>query len=433
VEYELLPIIDDPELALQSDSPKLHTGGNVLHRTDYKQGDVEAGFEQCAHVVEEIYYTPRQMHAYMETEGGLFVPEPDGRLMVYASTQHGFKDRMQLARNLAVPEQEIRVVSSPIGGSFGGKDELTVQPYGALLAIKSGRPVKLHNSRKESVRASVKRHPMKITMKTGVDKEGRIIAHRVRIIADTGAYATLGSSILNFASEHAMGPYRMKHIDVEGISVYTNNGVSGEIRGFGGNQVTFALENQIDRLAEKLGKDPWEFRKINLRDRDEPGPFGQRVAKSDGAIQVWEAARQSELWAERLADTPSTANEPWIRRGIGSAMAIQGAGFGFGKPDPAGGKLSLNEEGQIEAAFSFEEIGQGVVSSLELILKDLLDCDTGDLRIVIGDTDLVQDGGTTTASRTTTMAWMSLHRLMPLFVGKLLETASSLTGLPFNF
>lgn len=173
------------------------------------------------------------MHTYMETEGGLFIFGEDGRLTVYAPTQHGFMDRMRLARILAIPQSEIRIVSSPIGGSFGGKDELNVQPYGAPLARVTNRPVKFHNSRWESVRAGLKRHPMKITMKTGVDEKGRLIAHQVRIIADTGPYATLGAEVLNFAVEHVIGPYQYQNLDVDGFSVYTNNGMSGEFRGFG--------------------------------------------------------------------------------------------------------------------------------------------------------------------------------------------------------
>lgn len=192
VDYELLPLLENPEEAMKKDAILLHAEGNVLHHTEYRKGEPETVFTDCCHVVEETYYTPRQMHTYMETEGGLFIPEDNGRLTVYSATQHGLMDRLQLSRILAIPQEDIRVISSPIGGSFGGKDELNVQPYGALLALRTLRPVRLHNSRAESVRAGLKRHPMKITMKTGCDPEGIIRAHQVRIISDTGAYATLG-------------------------------------------------------------------------------------------------------------------------------------------------------------------------------------------------------------------------------------------------
>ncbi|KAF4326192.1 hypothetical protein G195_000243 [Phytophthora kernoviae 00238/432] len=187
VEYEEWTPLDSPEAALAPGAPELHEHGpgNVLHRTEIKRGHVDEGFAACEHIV---------------------------------TTQHGYKDRMQLARIIGCPEEDIRVVSSPIGGSFGGKDELNVQPYGALLALRSGRPVKMHNFRKESVRAGLKRHPMKIEMQTGISREGMIQAHRVRITADTGAYATLGAPVLNFCTEHCLGPYSIPHVDVEDLA-----------------------------------------------------------------------------------------------------------------------------------------------------------------------------------------------------------------------
>lgn len=428
VSYEELPVVDSPEAALAEQAPKLHPQGNVLHRTEVKRGNAEAAFAQCVHVVQEIYYTPRQMHTYMELEGGLFVPEEEGRLTVYAATQHGYKDRMQLSRILALPEESIRVISSPIGGSFGGKDELNVQPYGALLALYCGRPVKFHNSRKESVRAGLKRHPMKIEMTTGTDEQGYLIAHRVRIISDTGAYATLGAPVLNFATEHCLGPYRIPHVDVEGVAVYTNNGVAGEFRGFGGNQTIFAVEGQMDRLAALLSMDPWELRRRNMRSSSDPGPLKQRILETEGLAQVWEAVERSTLWQSRR-DGEEENPLPWIRRGIGASLAMHGAGLGYGLPDPAGGRLSLTEKGLIEVAFSYEEFGQGLVATLEMMLIDLFDCAASDLSIVIGDTDRVPHSGSSTASRSTTMAWMALQRLKDPFLKQVIAIASALTGI----
>ncbi|MFD0694371.1 xanthine dehydrogenase subunit D [Paenibacillus sp. GCM10027628] len=428
VAYEPLPVVDDPAKALEEDAIKLHPEGNVLHRTSIQHGDAEQGFAECAHIVEETYTTPRQMHTYMETEGGLFIPEEDGRLTVYSPTQHGYKDRMQLSRILAIPEEQIRVVSSPIGGSFGGKDELNVQPFGALLAFVTGVPIKMHNSRRESVIAGIKRHPMRITMKTGVNAEGRLIAHQVRILADTGAYATLGCEVLNFATEHATGPYVIPNVDVQGTSVYTNNGVSGEFRGFGGNQVIFAVENQIERLAEKLGMDPWAFRKLNMRAPNDPGPMGQLIVANDGAEQVWRKAMESPLWAKR--ERAEQGEEPWIRRGVGAAIVMHGAGLGFGIPDHSGGRIELTADGKIQASFGFEEFGQGLYAALTLMLQDFFGCTAADVRIVIGDTDRVPVSGSSTASRATTMMWRALQKLKPPFVKALLERASQLIGIP---
>lgn len=432
VEYEELTPLNSTDAALAPGAPELHEHGpgNVLHRTEIKRGDAEQAFATCDHIVTETYYTPRQMHAYMETEGGLFVPDEEKRLNVYAATQHGYKDRMQLARIIGCPEEDIRVVSSPIGGSFGGKDELNVQPYGALLALRCGRPVKMHNSRKESVRAGLKRHPMKIEMQTGMSREGIIQAHRVRITADTGAYATLGAPVLNFCTEHCLGPYAIPHVDVEGISVYTNNGLSGEFRGFGGNQAIFAMEGQMDRLAEIMKMDPWEFRRRNMREKNDPGPLNQRILVTDGLSQVWEALDRSELWQKHQSPPADPTLPPWIKRGVGAAIAMHGAGLGYGIPDPAGGRLSLNNEGKIEVAFSYEEFGQGLIATLEIMLCDLFQCSTSDLSIIIGDTDRVPHSGSSTASRSTTMAWMALQRLQTPFRSRALTVASEMSGIP---
>lgn len=452
VEYEVLETITDTTRALEESAPRLHPQGNVLHRTQVKRGSTDTALAHCAHVIKQVYSTPRQMHAYMETEGGLFVPESDGRLTVYAPTQHGYKDRMQIARILGLEEERIRVISSPIGGSFGGKDELNVQPYGSLLAIKSGRPIKMHNSRQESVRAGLKRHPMTIEMETGMDEQGHLIAHRVRIVADTGAYATLGAPVLNFATEHSMGPYRIEHVDVEGVSVYTNNGLSGEFRGFGGNQAIFAMEGQMDRLAELIHMDPWEFRMLNRRHQHDPGPLEQRILQTNGLEQVMQTLADSKLWQRKLqyatekhhhSEIPATAEvmsgmsdqmppfqPPWIKRGIGAALAMHGAGLGYGIDDPAGGRLALNEQGKIEVSFSYEEFGQGLIATLEIMLMDLFQCKPDDLSIVIGDTDRVPHSGSSTASRSTTMAWMALQRLKTPFLQSILGIASQITGVP---
>lgn len=426
VEYEVLPVVDDPEQALLEYAPQLHPEGNVLHRNGYQKGDIAEGFAACTCIVENTFTTPRQMHTYMETEGGLFIPEKDGRLTVYSPTQHGLLDRYQLSRILAVPEEQIRVKSSPIGGSFGGKDELNVQPYGALLAMYTKRPIKIHQSRMESVRAGLKRHPMKITMKTGADASGRILAHQVHVIADTGAYATLGAEVLNFALEHVVGPYEYEHVDVQGISVYTNNGMSGEFRGFGGNQTIFALESQLDRLAAAMQLDPWELRRRNMQPARDRGPFGQDIAVTDNAAAVWQAIADSPLWQSRTTEAPCDGAMPWVKRGIGAAFAMHGAGLGYGMPDQAGGRLVLAADGKIEAVFGYEEMGQGLLAALEQMLIEQFGFASSDLRLVVGDTDIVPDSGSTTASRATSMMWKALQHMKPAFVEKLLARAAQL-------
>lgn len=429
VEYEPLQVIDTPEKGLSPDGLQLHGNGNVMHRAGYQKGDIREGFDHCSAIVEEMYQVPRQMHVYMETEGGVVVPEKNGGLTVYVGTQHGYKDRFQLARILGIPEESIRIISSPIGGSFGGKDELNIQPYGAILALATGCPVKIHQTRRESVISGLKRHPMKIKMKTGADKDGNLLAHKVEILADTGAYATLGPAILDFAVEHSSGPYMVPNVDVDGVSVFTNNGVAGEFRGFGGNQITFALESQMDRLAEKLGLDPLDFRRRNLRKARDVGPLGQRIAETNGASEVLEGISSVYEKKKEEAEKWNQQNK-WKRRGVGAAITMHGGGLGYGRLDPAAGRLSLTAAGKIQAAFGFEECGQGILAVIETILIEELGCAVQDLEIVIGDTASVPHSGSTTASRGTSMVWLAVQRMKKAFVNGLLSGAGRMTGVP---
>lgn len=422
VVYEPLPVVSQPEEALRRTSVKLHPTGNLLHRRTFSRGDVKQGFAASAVIVEAVYETPRQMHTYMETEGGMCIPEPDGSLTLYAPTQHGYGDRAQLARILGWPEERIRIVSSPIGVSFGGKDELNVQPYLALLALATWKPVKIHQSRAESVRSGLKRHPMRIWMRTGAARDGRILAHDVRIVADTGAYATLGPEVLDFAVEHATGPYIIDHVRVRGYSVHTNCGVAGEFRGFGGNQVTFALEGQMDRLADALGIDPLEVRRRNFRAHSDCGPLGQTIAPTEGADEVLAFVERKR--AEVQSRHTVTSASAYHRRGIGIAVTMHGGGLGLRRPDHTGGRVRLTRHGKIELAFGFEECGQGVIAAIPLLAAELLDCAVEDVEVVLGDTSRVPRSGSSTASRATGMVWHTLKRIRPDWESKMLSLAA---------
>lgn len=425
VDYEPLPVIDTLEKALDSSYPALHPSGNILHEAGHTRGNVEEAFSKAVHLVEQTYELPRQLHGYMETEGGVIVPEENGELTVYVGTQHGFKDQFQLSRILNMPQSAIRIVSSPMGGSFGGKDELNIQPYGALLALATKKPIHIHQTRQESIRSSIKRHPMIITMKTAVDKDGKILAHETMIKADTGAYATLGPAVLDFSVEHATGPYVIPAVKTQGYSIFTNNGVAGEFRGFGGNQVTFALEGQMDRLAQKLKMDPIDFRKRNLRKAHDLGPLGQRIAETDGASQVLKAIHH--LHQDQQITTKSTTS--YLVRGFGTAITMHGGGLGYGRLDPAGGRISLKRNGKIELAFGFEEAGQGILAVIETLALEEIGCHVDDLSIVIGDTAHVPTSGSTTASRGTSMVWHALQKLKQPFKEKLISCAVLKTGI----
>lgn len=411
VDYAPLPLVDDMEAALEPEAAPVHADGNLQREIVFSRGDIAEGFTAAAHVVEDTYVTPRQMHGFMETEGGYAFFDADGTLNMHAGGQHGGRDRLQLARILAMPEEKIRVVTSPSGGAFGGKDELSVQPVLALLALKARQPVRLQLSRMESVLAGQKRHPMKIRMKTACDAEGRLLAQQVDVVSDAGAYASLGPGVLETALEHAVGPYEVPHVATHGRLAYTNNGICGAFRGFGANQMTYAIECQMDRLANLCGLSPVEIRARNLRVPGSPGYLGQVVAKSERIAEMLATARASDLWQKPQG---LSGDGEWLI-GTGMAMNYQGNGLGSVIPDPAGGRLALTKGGFIEGAYGLDEMGQGLLTLVQAVVSNELGCAREDVRPLVGDTRLAPESGSTTASRGTYVVWASARMAAPAF------------------
>lgn len=403
VDYALLPLVDDAESALAPEAAQVHASGNLLHRTAHLRGDPEAARAACAHLVEATYDTPRQMHAYLETEGGVAEPDGEGGWVVHFGCHNPERDRQVIAAMLSLPPDRVRVVGTPVGGSYGGKDELTVQPIAALLAWKTGRAVRLHLRRAQSVDIGVKRHAMRVRMRTGCDARGRLRLHEVCILADTGAYATHGPEVLDAAQEHAVGPYRYDAVAIEGRLAYTNNGIAGAFRGFGAVQVQFALEQQIDQLARAVGLDGAEFRRRNLEAFDGPGPLGQVVAPFDGPARALDAVSRHALWQGPRAWTQGR----W-RRGVGLALVHRSDGFGRGGPNGTKLVLALAEDGAIEIRTGFTELGQNLVGSIRSLAVRWLACDAWEVRAVIGDSALAPDAGPVAASRATTLVWQAL-------------------------
>ncbi|MCX5496399.1 molybdopterin-dependent oxidoreductase [Kaistia dalseonensis] len=427
VDYEPLPLVEDWEAALADGAPLVHASGNLRAEFRHERGDIEAAFARATHIVEDVYVTPRQMHGFMETEGGYIVPEADGSLTVCVGGQHGTRDRKQLSLILGLPEEKIRVVTSPTGGAFGGKDELHVQPALALLALKAGRPVRLQLDRYESVIASVKRNPMRIRMRTACDAEGRLIAQDVDVIADSGAYASLSPAVLETALEHVAGPYRIGNIRSRGRLAFTNNGICGAFRGFGANQMVFAIESQVSRLAELVGLDPVAIRRLNLRIPGEPGFFGHEVAPTERLSEMLDAASANPLWrTERGLDAEGRLV------GVGMALHHQGTGLGSLPHDPGGGRLTFRADGKIEAAYGLDEMGQGVMPAIQAAVSQALGCAREDIVPVIGDTGRTPESGSTTAARGTYVIWRTARDTAPGLSLKLREAAARLLDLRAN-
>ena len=366
VVYEPLPLVDDAEAALAPGAPAVHEHGNLLHATRHHRGDIEAA---------------RRL--------GCHNPE---------------RDRQVIAAMLAVPADRVRVIGTPVGGSYGGKDELTVQPIAALLAWKTGRAVRLHLRREQSTDLGVKRHAMRIRMRTTCDALGRLRSHEAWVLADTGAYATHGPEVLDAAQEHAPGPYRYDAVAIEARLAYTNNGIAGAFRGFGAVQVQFALEQQMDRLAEACGQDPASFRALNLAAPDAPGPLGQVVAPFDGPARALDVVARHPLWAGPRAWTDGR----W-RHGVGLALVHRSDGFGRGGPNASRIDLALGADGRIELRAGFTELGQNLVGAVQALVARHLGCAEVDVNPVLGDSARTPDSGPVAASRATTLVWRALE------------------------
>lgn len=389
---EPLPGVYSPEAALSEDAPQIHPGGNILSRTTIKKGDVNRGFALADVVVEGAYTTQSVEHAYLEPESALAEIDAAGKVTVWSGSQAPHLLRRDIARTLALPAEQVRVILTPTGGAFGGKTEPVVQIQAALGAWKTGRPVKMTLTRRESIIKSTKRHPEKIYMKHGATRDGRLLAVEARIVADTGAYASLGMPVVSQSAAVAAGPYRVPNFSAEAVAVYTNNAVSGAFRGFGTTQAAFAGEIQIDRLARRLGLDPLAFRRRNALRVGDTMATGQ-VVEPAAAFDETLAAIQSAL--ARLV-LPQSDDRRKI--GVGVASAYKSIGRGGGRSTGAGATVALDDEGRIVIMTGAADMGQGSSTTMAQIAAAAGGFPLCCITVIAGDTDLCPDAGTTTAS-----------------------------------
>jgi CO/xanthine dehydrogenase Mo-binding subunit len=435
VAWTLLPIVDDPERALDADAPALCPGGNLLHSTRYRHGDLDAVFARADVVVERTVTTPRQAHAYLELESALVVPLPDGGLRVFAPCQGPHTVRAELAALLALDPTRIDVIGSPLGGSYGGKDDVHAQAIAALLAVRCGQPVRLAWRRADHFDAGMKRHPFRIRMRTGCTVDGRLLAHEASLLLDTGAYASHGPEVLDTAHEHAPGPYRWDAISIEGRLARTNNGISGAFRGFGALQVSTALELQIDELARRVRMDPIGFRARNLvvhanagrsnalsaaaSSATDVGPLGQPIALLPDLHAVLAELRTARL---ALGDAPGDPSGRTVR-GRGIALVVKSEGFAIGGPNAAGGRLGRRGDGTVELRVGLADMGQGLTEAARRLLRTALDAESGlqgaPFHVVVGVTDDAPSAGPTSASRGTHILAKLIGTLVPALAATL--------------
>ena len=266
VAYEALPAIFDPDEAMKAGAPIVHdyAPDNVTKHIPIRKGDVEKALAECDLVIENTYETQQVEHAYLEPEAGLAWVDHDGVVTVLSPSQNITNHRHMLSRIIAKPINKVRFIMSPVGGGFGGKEDMIYQGMLALLAMKTGKPVRLVFTREESIATTAKRHPARIHYRSGFMRDGRLKAIALRMVSDGGAYGLSTEGVMRKAAILGAGPYDIQNLQVDTIGVYTNNTPSGAFRSFGALQTQFATETQMDIAAEKLGLDPFEIRRINM-------------------------------------------------------------------------------------------------------------------------------------------------------------------------
>ncbi len=388
-EYEELEPLADPDAALKPGAPALHPGGNLLSSLTLHRGDADAALAKAAHRVARSFSTPFTEHAFMEPESAMaYPPDAEGVVVVRTGEQNIFDGRDYVAKTLGIPEEKVRILSSFVGGGFGGKEDQSVQHFAALLAWRCGKPVKYTFTRAESILVHPKRHPMKIDIEIGCDASGRLAGAKGRIVADTGAYASLGSPVLHRAVTHFGGPYDYRDIHVEGLCVYTNNPPAGAFRGFGVPQVNFAFESCLDLLAEQVGISAWEIR---MRNAIRPGgclPNGQIAGPDTALVECLQAVK------DEYDAAPGRS---------GLACAFKNTGIGVGNRDIGRCSVFVRKDG-IELRSGAACIGQGLGTVLTQVACDTLGLPPSMVAYLRPDSALTPDSGTTTASRQTLLA-----------------------------
>ena len=390
VEYEVLKPLTDPEKALDSDVNKIHPKGNLLSETIINRGEVEKAINEADYISTGVYYTQRIEHGYMETECSIARTTEHG-VEVLSQGQGIYDDQKQIAEILNLPLDQVRVILVPNGGAFGGKEDLSVQGHAALYSYLLKKPVKIFLNRDESIIMHPKRHPMRMKYTLGCNKKGKLTVLKADILGDTGAYASVGMKVLERAAGHATGPYQIPNVNVVSRAVYTNNLVCGAMRGFGVNQVTFAVESCIDDLCEKGGFDRWQFRYDNALTEGDMTSTGQVIRAGSGV-------RQTLLAVKDIFNNAKFA---------GIACGIKNTGIGNGMADEGKIKIEIISDKKIILNHGWTEMGQGVnTMAVQFFCQETgIDPDIIEVRV---DTAEGATAGMTTASRATSIIGNSI-------------------------
>ncbi|MFE1846449.1 xanthine dehydrogenase subunit D [Streptomyces sp. NPDC059515] len=445
VDYRELPVVTDEASALAPDAVLVHENRddhhaghvphpNIVHRQPIVRGDVAAARERADVIVEGEYTFGMQDQAFLGPESGLAVPEEDGGVHLYVATQWLHSDLRQIAPVLGLPEDKVRMTLAGVGGAFGGREDLSMQIHACLLALRTGKPVKIVYNRFESFFGHVHRHPAKLFYEHGATADGRLTHIKCRIVLDGGAYASASPAVVGNASSLGVGPYVVDDVDIEAIALYTNNPPCGAMRGFGAVQACFAYEAQMDKLAAKLGMDPVELRQLNAMEQGTLLPTGQRVDSPAPVAELLRRVKAMPMPPERQWESSEGADVrqlpgglsnithgEGVVRGVGYAVGIKNVGFSEGFDDYSTARVRMEVVGGEPVATvhtAMAEVGQGGVTVHAQIARTELGVD----QVTIHPADTrVGSAGSTSASRQTYVTGGAVKNACELVRERVLE------------
>lgn len=411
VDYEELPAVFDPVLAMMPNAPILHEqlhtyqcppainpipNSNICHYAKIRLGNIQQGFKESDFVFENNFKTQMVQHCSLEPHTAIAQMDPNGRIMLWVANDSPFACRRELAEALTIPISKIRVMVPFMGGGFGGKGGLTVEPICVALCMKAnGKPVKVSWSRREEFESSLVRHPTTIDLKVGVKRDGTLMAFEEKTVWDTGAYSEKGPTICSRATSAASGPYRIPHLHIDGYCVYTNKVVSGALRGFGICQVTWACESQMDIIARELGMDPLELRLKNCFKNGDRSPTGQ-ILQAVGIEECLKKVAEKIGWNKTIRKKD---------RGFGIACMHKWQAM-----LASSALVTLNEDGTVFVSLGTVEIGQGAYTIFSQIVSEELGVPLKNIIIGLPDTDYSPYDSSTTGSRSTFMMGNAVKR-----------------------
>ncbi|KUN89792.1 xanthine dehydrogenase subunit D [Streptomyces bungoensis] len=445
VEYRELPVITDEASATAPDAILVHENRddhhvghvphpNVVHRQPIVRGDVAKARERADVIVEGEYTFGMQDQAFLGPESGLAVPEEDGGVHLYIATQWLHSDLRQMAPVLGLPPEKVRMTLAGVGGAFGGREDLSMQIHACLLALRTGKPVKIVYNRFESFFGHVHRHPAKLYYEHGATRDGKLTHLKCRIVLDGGAYASASPAVVGNASSLSVGPYVVDDVDIEAIALYTNNPPCGAMRGFGAVQACFAYEAQMDKLAKELGMDPVEFRRLNAMEQGTLLPTGQRVDSPAPVAELLRRVKAMPMPPERQWESSegadvrqlpgglsNTTHGEGVVRGVGYAVGIKNVGFSEGFDDYSTARVRMEViagEPVATVHTAMAEVGQGGVTVHAQIARTEL----GVAQVTIHPADTqVGSAGSTSASRQTYVTGGAVKNACELVREKVLE------------